>query len=134
EGHLLNWYDTRTLEPLQPAYVSTVDSGNLAGALLALSAALSARVPKPGDVLDAGNLASRADAIVEAMRFSTLYDSRRKLFHIGYRLATDEAPAQPDTAYYDLLASEARLASFVAIAKGDVPQEHWFHLGRSLTS
>src|SRR5690606_33169763 len=106
EGHLLNWYDTRTLEPLQPAYVSTVDSGNLAGALLALSAALSARVPKPGDVLDAGNLASRADAIVEAMRFSTLYDSRRKLFHIGYRLATDEAPAQPDTAYYDLLASE----------------------------
>ena len=37
EGHLLNWYDTRTLAPLLPSYVSTVDSGNLAGALLTLS-------------------------------------------------------------------------------------------------
>src|SRR5207253_6312840 len=41
EGHLLNWYDTRTLAPLPPSYVSTVDSGNLAGALLAVSVALS---------------------------------------------------------------------------------------------
>src|SRR5690606_36784962 len=89
EGHLLNWYDTRTLEPLQPAYVSTVDSGNLAGALLALSAALSVRASKPGDAAhDVRSLALRADAIVEEMRFSTLYDNRRKLFHIGYRLAT----------------------------------------------
>ncbi len=40
EGHLLNWYDTRTLAPLPPSYVSTVDSGNLAGALLTLSVAL----------------------------------------------------------------------------------------------
>lgn len=136
EGHLLNWYDTRTLAPLQPAYVSTVDSGNLAGALLALSAALSARASTAGDAAahDLRDLASRAEAIVDEMRFATLYDTRRKLFYIGYRLATEDAPAQPDSAYYDLLASEARLASFVAIAKGDVPQEHWFHLGRSLTS
>ncbi|MEO8138802.1 MAG: cyclic beta 1-2 glucan synthetase, partial [Gemmatimonadota bacterium] len=41
EGHLLNWYDTRTLAPLWPRYVSTVDSGNLAGALLALAAGLT---------------------------------------------------------------------------------------------
>src|SRR5690242_2697993 len=40
EGHLLNWYDTRTLTPLTPRYVSTVDSGNLAGALMALSEGL----------------------------------------------------------------------------------------------
>src|SRR5204863_10083977 len=40
EGHLLNWYDTLTLAPLPPAYVSTVDSGNLAAALLTLSVAL----------------------------------------------------------------------------------------------
>src|SRR5260221_9346011 len=40
KGHLLNWYDTRSLEPLLPRYVSTVDSGNLAGALMALAAAL----------------------------------------------------------------------------------------------
>ena len=40
QGHLLNWYDTETLAPLLPAYVSTVDSGNLAGALMCLSTAL----------------------------------------------------------------------------------------------
>jgi cyclic beta-1,2-glucan synthetase len=136
DGHLLNWYDTQTLAPLHPAYVSTVDSGNLAGALLTVSAALSARASTADDAAahDLRDLASRSEALVDEMRFSTLYDGRRKLFWIGYRLATEDAPAQADPAYYDLLASEARLASFVAIAKGDVPQEHWFHLGRSLTS
>ena len=48
--------------------------------------------------------------------------------------ATTLASFAPDNSYYDLLASEARLASFVAIAKGDVPQEHWFRMGRQLTS
>ncbi|MGV8084131.1 MAG: GH36-type glycosyl hydrolase domain-containing protein [Coriobacteriia bacterium] len=61
--------------------------------------------------------------------FSMLYDQHRKLFSIGYNLSEGRL----DTSYYDLLASECRLASFLAIAKGDVPQEHWFRLGRSLT-
>src|SRR4029453_6322102 len=42
--------------------------------------------------------------------------------------------ARLDGSFYDLLASEARLASFIAIAKGDVPESHWFHLGRLITS
>ena len=126
EGHLLNWYDTRTLAPLPPAYVSTVDSGNLAGALLTLSVALR-------DLqLDA--LAARATALFDAMNFQFLYDPQRQLFTIGYRLADDDGPGRRDGSYYDLLASEARLASFLAIAKGDVPQSHWFHLGRPVTS
>ncbi len=56
EGHLLNWYDTQTLMPLLPRYVSTVDSGNLAGALLALAAGLDEvrRAPQPAEVLRAG--------------------------------------------------------------------------------
>ena len=54
------------------------------------------------------------------------------MFSIGYRLADAEGPGRLDNSYYDLLASEARLASFFAIAKGDVPQEQWFHLGRML--
>src|SRR5262249_17341963 len=58
-----------------------------------------------------------------------LYDAGRKLLAIGYR-AQDNAL---DANFYDLLASEARLASFVAIAKEDVPVEHWFKLGRPLT-
>ena len=57
-----------------------------------------------------------------AMDFTFLFDGTRKLFSIGYR-ATD---GSLDPNCYDLLASEARLTSFIAIAKGDVPSTHWF--------
>ncbi|MGH9260631.1 MAG: glucoamylase family protein, partial [Acidimicrobiales bacterium] len=239
EGHLLNWYDTTTLAPLPPRYVSTVDSGNLAGALLALAegvrrlagepqsaaqicagfgdtaemaaqcvarladtpgdgrprlaaavrsvldmldgpeaaeqklargdeqalalraaihsfesegetsrdrveaaywsralaAGLTAPAPKPGVFATRlEELASRALAFVNRMRFAFLWDRERQIFAIGYRLADAQGPGRLDPSYYDLLASEARLASFVAIAKGDVPDSHWFHLGRLLTS
>ena len=138
EGHLLNWYDTETLAPLPPRYVSTVDSGNLAGALWTLAAGLrelatvGARVGAEAGALD--DLADRAAAFADAMSFEFLYDSQRKIFAIGYRLADADGPGRLDASYYDLLASEARLASFIAIAKGDVPQTHWFHLGRLVTS
>jgi cellobiose phosphorylase len=235
EGHFLNWYDTSTREPLRPHYVSTVDSGNLAGALIALghglrqiagapqalaprldgivdtaqvlqrvaagsgaheAAALARRAaeeaararsggdtaplgrvrdallaaapdvdevdtdetadgvdevrvwrraladaiaglqaPVPDDVPDRlRDLAARASRLVDAMRFEFLYDRRRRIFTIGYRLADADGPGRADNAFYDLLASEARLASFVAIAKGDVPQHHWFQLGRLVTN
>ena len=73
----------------------------------------------------------RADAeqMVRAMDFTFLFDPTRKLLSIGYRMAENSL----DPSCYDLLASEARLASFIAIAKGDVPASHWFHLGRALT-
>jgi cyclic beta-1,2-glucan synthetase len=74
-------------------------------------------------------LARRCDQIVEEMDFSFLFDVERKLFTIGYNVTASRA----DESYYDLLASEARLASFVGIAKGDVPQQHWFRMGRALT-
>jgi cyclic beta-1,2-glucan synthetase len=76
-----------------------------------------------------GALAHACDELVEAMDFSFLFDAERKLFVIGYNVSD----ARPDNSLYDLLASESRLASLVAIAKGDVPQEHWFRLGRQLT-
>jgi cyclic beta-1,2-glucan synthetase len=246
EGHLLNWYDTRSLAPLQPRYISTVDSGNLAGALITLSAGLrrlnreprsleqrveglsdltqllmralleertvaplsashaallghaewfertlrgavplppsvegwvaSARVQRaalvatleslPGtpatglevevahwagqlalesafieptpaapnmvDRLDA--LGAQAMALADRMNFGFLYNSKLQLFTIGYRLGDADEAGRPDGSHYDLLASEARLASFIAIAKGDVPEKHWFHLGRLITS
>jgi cyclic beta-1,2-glucan synthetase len=125
EGHLLNWYDTRTLAPLAPPYVSTVDSGNLAGALVTLSVGLQR--------LHLDHLARRAVALFDGMNFKFLYDPQRQLFTIGFRLADAEGPGRRDPSYYDLLASESRLASFLAIAKGDVPESHWFHLGRSVT-
>ena len=71
-------------------------------------------------------LAARTDALFDAMDFEFLYDEGRRLFYIGQDVATD----RPDAHHYDLLASEARLASLIAIAKGDVPEEHWLHLGR----
>ncbi|MDR7419789.1 MAG: glucoamylase family protein [Armatimonadota bacterium] len=243
EGHLLNWYDTQSLAPLAPRYVSTVDSGNLAGALIALAhglrkaarnaqdplrqieacrdvaaiarealdalaadrpasgehtrslcdevraveavvagtesapatlAALADRIPRLRRALTPARepivspeqdeavfwierladtmaprgpgagaasvarrlegLADRAGALVDAMNFAVLFNAERKLFAIGYRLADADGPGRYDASFYDLLASEARLASFVAIAKGDVPQDHWFRLGRLLVN
>ena len=224
-GHFFNWYDTADLRPLDPRYVSTVDSGNLAGHLIALavacrewgardatprwragaedaiglasdeltrsklpaeetralSAALAALLVRarrdtslediagdaatvvahartladghPGTVDDvlfwitaiqrtidsarrdtgAPGLAQRlavlegeARAMALAMDFSFLRNQRRKLLSIGYLVAEGVL----DINCYDLLASEARLASFVAIAKDDRAGAHWFRLGR----
>ena len=242
-GHFLNWYNTATLAPLHPRYVSTVDSGNLAGSLIAIAqgllrlqehpqtraqwlagltdtadllaeassssddrfgprrtvteinrlaraiasagrsaeadghlgtivdlgrelaavaAGLAADPEQPAppdpasdigywcqaalDAIDEGTstqplpaealhaLAGRLSALADGMRFDFLYDRRRRIFSIGYRLQDSEGPGRLDASFYDLLASEARLASFVAIAKGDVPQHHWFHLGRLVTN
>jgi cyclic beta-1,2-glucan synthetase len=223
KGHLLNWYDTTSLAPLHPRYVSTVDSANLAGSLITLAAGLrqldrsspssprraaavadtrallrknldallkrasgesrerlaeALRMTEAADLADleraletAGlnalegpeaaeaafwggvllglaretpepdpdqwrkrrvSLAERCDVLAQGMDFRFLYDRDRRIFSIGYRLADAEGPGRHDVSFYDLLASEARLASFIAIAKGDVPQEHWFRMGRAL--
>ncbi|MFT3697979.1 MAG: glucoamylase family protein [Kofleriaceae bacterium] len=225
-GHFYNWYDTKTLEPLRPMYVSTVDSGNLAGHLITLSEGLKLVVGQPVvrqrqldgitdtlDVLqeldvdvgklrgmkfgtpreahkafaqialsarslvatgDAGwwrdELARQAQAVVTELEqlgvaehdtmctlgeapgavelvaelkklaqhaidlgdyeYDFLYDATRHLMSIGYNV-TDH---RLDNSFYDLLASEARLGSFVAIAQNKLPQEHWFHLGRRVTT
>ncbi|HBY93906.1 MAG TPA: hypothetical protein DEP84_08025, partial [Chloroflexi bacterium] len=78
---------------------------------------------------DFRELAERAEAFVREMEFGFLFDLDRQVFHIGYNVDTGRL----DDNYYDLLASEARIASLVAIGKGDVPQSHWLHLGRPLT-
>ncbi len=246
-GHFYNWYDTRDLRPLDPRYVSSVDSGNLAAHLIALANACREWIEVPvaahlscAGIADALQLAREAlaelpndlrmhtiasvqleDAITalaveleedqperadpaarlvrlapaaatlvdiaralaselgdavggevlfwseaarrsveswqrdvdltdatiravrqrltalestaremfDAMQFGFLLDPERRLLSIGYR-ATD---GTLDPSCYDLLASEARLASFVAIAKNDVPARHWFRLGRAVT-
>ncbi|MCV0393911.1 MAG: protein ndvB [Rhizobiaceae bacterium] len=246
-GHLYNWYETRTLNPLLPLYVSSVDSGNLAGHLIAVAAACNEWRQAPAAYLEGSfdgildpvwildeclsalpddrrslrplrrrlqeridgarravetmkrepelaavraiNLAVLAteirklaasihhetksirseelalwaqklhetcehhvsdahtdEALVEAYRdrlaelrerarglafqmdFSFLLRADRRLLSIGYRMQDN----QLDEACYDLLASEARLASLFAIAKGDIPTEHWMRLGRPI--
>jgi cyclic beta-1,2-glucan synthetase len=237
-GHFYNWYDLHDLQVLQPPYISTVDSGNLSGHLLALAqacwqlcghpavsgdartrdalyaaASMAAErlreIPLVEQGLDSGlatakdelRLACRAlgaettsatwlaDAVgalehahaafvavatpsapvdeasdlvgwslaraaahrddaalstptiarlkriaeqardyATSMDFRFLLDEKRKLFSIGY----SEGSHSYDASSYDLLASEARLASLIAIAKNDAPPEHWFRLGRTL--
>ncbi|HET7453113.1 MAG TPA: glucoamylase family protein, partial [Thermoanaerobaculia bacterium] len=243
-GHFYNWYDTLTFRPLNPPYVSSVDSGNLAACLIALAraaegfagagngdpewreglgdvarlvakefenvppsgvrteavpvhqlrsqirmleetverepdrerclaesdrigleiadglSALAAEHPElaiaelrgwlddlrsqieshrkpPGDGAAGSDsqaerflsIARRADTLVREMDFRFLFDAERKVFSIGF----NPGLGRLDPSYYDLLVSEARLTSFVAIAKGDAPTAHWFRLQRPFT-
>jgi cyclic beta-1,2-glucan synthetase len=102
------------LEGWRTALSNALDQGEQAAA--ALSTSLS-------------EMAGQAEALALAMEFAPLYDKDLRLFHIGYNVSADRL----DSHHYDLLASEARLASLFAIAKGDAPVEHWFHLGRATT-
>lgn len=198
EGHLYNWYDTETLAPLQPIYVSTVDSGNFAASLMAVREGLlewlradwrdrpgqggdgqawdsgkfevafsaelgssavdardsaahaafpdkrrsgergsSERGSAPGGrarekaaLMARGSaLAERIDALVRATDFRPLHDASTNLFALGYHVERRKR----DEVLYDLLASEARQASFVAIALGQISVSHWNALGRTLT-
>ncbi len=184
KGHLYNWYDTVTLEPLPPLYVSTVDSGNFVGCLMTVKEGLAEwlksdieldeepgigqnRVKHPEEwnvafsqeltptveMVDAGetvwiqtetetpdtfrqgwmergeNLISRIEALINGTDFRPLYDHKAKLFTLGYHAALHER----DKILYDLMASEARQASFVAIALGQVSVGHWHALGRTMT-
>jgi cyclic beta-1,2-glucan synthetase len=75
-------------------------------------------------------LETGARALLDAMKFDFLFDADRELLSIGFRVADGTLEAN----FYDLLASEARLTSFVAIAKGDLPTRHWFRLGRPMAA
>ena len=87
------------------------------------------QTPAPALAERLATLAERAQTLVGAMDFAFLFDPARKLFAIGYRVSDGTL----DPGRYDLLASEARLTSFLAIARGDAPVSHWFRLGRALT-
>lgn len=91
----------------------------LIGMLADSESTISARIA------DCAELAEQAAAFT-AMDFNFLYDSSRHLLTIGYNLDDFRC----DTSYYDLLASEARLGTYTAIALGQLPQQAWFALGR----
>ncbi len=169
EGHLYNWYDTVTLRPLSPMYVSTVDSGNLVGCLITVKEGLSEwldsyqhqeKPPVPVhqdhslkiafseeitpavseklrdnmnvkvDWKERGTrLLARMEKLTEETNFRPLYDHKATLFSLGYNADRGER----DEVLYDLMASEARIASFVAIALGQVSVSHWHSLGRTMT-
>ena len=147
-GHLYNWYDIKTLNPLIPKYVSTVDSGNFIGYLYTLKQFLNnikngENVEKEDKTAD-NNVDNNVDnnmmekinimlnlvnTLISNTDFKYLYSKENRIFSIGFNV--EENTLTPS--YYDLLASEARQASLIAIAKKDVPSKHWFNLSRTLT-
>ena len=74
-------------------------------------------------------LTEKIRKLSEATRFIHLYDAKKQLFSIGYSIKGKKL----SRSYYDLLASEARQTSYIAIARGEVPASHWFKMGRTLT-
>lgn len=129
KGHLYNWYNTKSLEALPPLHISTVDSGNLGGHLLTLSAALKAWSIKDKNS-KATQLGKQAKEFAYNMQFDFLLDKKRQLLSIGF----DSYNNKLLPGSYDMLASEARLAYFFAIAKKDIKVEIWQKLGRFLTA
>ena len=75
------------------------------------------------------SFAEKADSYILDMDFSFLFNRQRRVFHIGFNLDSGKL----DDNYYDLLASEARIASMVAIGKGDIPSSHWLYMARPIT-
>ncbi len=125
-GHLYNWYNTKTLAPLMPRYISTVDSGNFVGYLYIVKQFLIENKNK----CDLQNLINNITTIINNTDFSKLYSDENKLLSIGFNLEENKLT----DSYYDFLASEARQASLIAIAKKDIPAKHWNNLSRTLTN
>ena len=132
-GHLYNWYNIKTKEPLTPRYISTVDSGNLVGYLYVLKSFLLEKIEIEKDSVQKSRLQNmfiRVDSMIKATDFSMLYSNERRLFSIGFNIEDNKLT----DSYYDLLASEARQASLIAIALGNVPAKHWNNLSRTMTT
>ncbi len=115
KGLLYNYYSTTNLSVTTP-FVSTVDNGWLCAALFVVKASFP------------GAIAERGEKIIRQMDFYELYDPGEGKFNLGY----DDNAKKFSNSHYGLLASEARMASFIAIAKGDVEIEHWYRLNRVL--
>ena len=126
-GHLYNWYNTKTKIELTPRYVSTVDSGNFVGYLYVVKTFLENIEEKNETIF---NLLSIVCKLINNTDFSVLYNKENRIFSIGFNIEDNKLT----DSYYDLLASEARQASIVAIAKKDVPAKHWNSLSRTITT
>lgn len=127
KGNLLNWYDTVTLEPLEPRFVSAVDSGNLLCCLTALKEGLReylSECPRLEEII------SRAELLIENTELAPMYNKKKKLFHIG--ISPDDG--RKSQSCYDLYMSEMRMTAYFAVARRLVPKSHWGAMGRILVA
>ncbi len=118
-GHFYNWYDLHTLSVIGDGFISTVDSGNLVASLIVFCEGAKeyfAETPALADVVEMLSL------IVKETDFHALYDEKRKLFYVGYSVFSSQYSAS----HYDTFMSEARTASFLAVALRQVPLSHYF--------
>ena len=120
-GHLYNWYRIKTLEVLLPRFISTVDSGNFVSSLIVVKEFLKNN--------NKVKLIDRIEKLINDTNFKVLY-TQDDVFSIGYNI--DEGVLLPYN--YNKFASESRITSFLAIAKGDVASKHWFNLDKTLTT
>ena len=142
-GHLYNWYNLENLEPLFPRFVSSVDSGNLIGYFYVVLQFLEeAKKEIEKKQLNSKEFVNNneIDEKVEILKnqilelikntdFSKLFDGKNNLFSVGFDVEGNKLV----DSYYDLLASEARQASLIAIAKKDIDVKNWYNLSRTLT-
>ena len=135
-GHLYNWYNIKTLEPLRPRFISTIDSGNFVASLYVIKQFLIELLGLNNYERDVevknGKLINKMLEIIQKLiddiDFTVLYDTSRNLFSIGY---AQENGKLVDS-YYDMLMSESRTTSLIAIASRQVTSKHWFALARNL--
>jgi len=130
-GHLLNWYNIRTLEPLKPIFVSTVDSGNFVASIYVVKEFLEEIYSKESSTESKNTIKSMlvlCNEYIENTNFEALYDKSRNIFSIGFDIDKNEMVKS----YYDMLMSESRLTSFIAIASRNITSKHWFSLARNL--
>lgn len=121
-GHFYNWYDLHTCEVIGVPYISTVDSGNLACALLC-AASGAERYAK--EEIRLTRTAKKLYRLAEEIDFGFLYHAKSKQLHLGYHTETERL----SSARYDLYASEVRSAVYFAIALRQIPAEAWESLG-----
>ncbi len=131
-GHLYNWYNIKTLEPLRPRFVSTVDSGNFIACMYVVKEFLteididSKLYNKNVHIIN--KLIRNVEETIDNTDFTKLYNKSRNLFSIGFALEENRLV----DSYYDMLMSENRTTSFVAIASKQVTSKHWFALSRKM--
>jgi hypothetical protein len=115
-GLWYNWYSTTNLQ-ITRQYISSVDNGWLAAGLIVLGQAFPEEAAK------------ECAQLLEEMDFSHLYDPVEGKLYLGYEL--NREPPSPTPYHYGLLATEPRVASLIAIGKGDLPEDHWFRIFRT---
>ena len=120
-GHLYNWYDTKTMEVLNPKFISTIDSGNFVASLIVALTFVSDGTHEA--------LKEKIERLIKNTNFRKLY-TKTSVLSIGYDVSENHMSPYN----YNKFASESRLTSFIAIAKGDIPSKHWFCLDKSLTT